>query len=133
MACQRQVHGGGQLRAEAILLKDGGGRFHACDRAGVSRFQPQQNAQQRRFTTTGPPHQHHRAVDRPAEILQNRRGAKLLAEIFYHNAHVRTSPQRRAFTVRRLQAATADSTADSSTITSVQANTSGVDSVILAR
>ena len=133
VAGQRQVGGGGQLRAEAILLKDGGGRFDAGHCAGVRRLQSQQDAQQRGLAAAGAAHQHHGAVQRPGKALQNRRTAESFAEIGYHNAHTRTSPQRRVLAVRSRAAAAADSAADSSTMTSVHANTSGVDRVIFAR
>ena len=92
-----------------------------------------QNTQKRCFPAAGASHQHCRAIDRPCKILQNRRIAKVFAEVPYLNAHACTSPQRRIFAVRSSRATAADSAADSSTITSVHANTSGVDSVILAR
>ena len=133
VAGQRQVGGGSQLRAEAILLKDGGGRFDAGHCAGVRGLQSQQDAQQRGLAAAGAAHQHHGAVHRPGKVLQNRRTAEAFAEIGYHNAHTRTSPQRRVLAVRSRAAAAADSAADSSTMTSVHANTSGVDRVIFAR
>ena len=133
MAGQHKVGSSSQLRAEAVLLKDGRGPLHARDSAGIRCFQPHQDAQQRCFPAAGASHQHCRAIDRPCKILQNRRIAKAFAEVPYHNAHACTSPQRRIFAVRSSRAAAADSAADSSTITSVHANTSGVDSVILAR
>ena len=133
VAGQRQVGGGSQLRAEAILLKDGGGRFDAGHCAGVRGLQSQQDAQQRGLAAAGAAHQHHGAVHRPGKALQNRRTAEAFAEIGYHNAHTRTSPQRRVLAVRSRAAAAADSAADSSTMTSVHANTSGVDRVIFAR
>ena len=61
------------------------------------------------------------------------KAAEAFTEIGYHNAHTRTSPQRRVLAVRSRAAAAADSAADSSTMTSVHANTSGVDRVIFAR
>ena len=133
VAGQRQVGGGGQLRAEAILLKDGGGRFDAGHCAGVRGLQSQQDAQQRGLAAAGAAHQHPGAVHRPGKALQNRRTAEAFAEIGYHNAHTRTSPQRRVLAVRSRAAAAADSAADNSTMTSVHANTSGVDRVIFAR
>ena len=97
------------------------------------RFQPQQDAQQRGLAAAGAAHQHHGAFHRPGKALQNRRTAEAFAEIGYHNAHTRTSPQRRVLAVRSRAADAADSAADSSTMTSVHANTSGVDRVIFAR
>ena len=73
------------------------------------------------------------AVHCPTETLQHGVGAEAFAEVFDNDAHACTSPQRRAFTARSRRAATVDSSAESSTMTSVQANTSGVDRVILAR
>ena len=61
------------------------------------------------------------------------KAAEAFTEIGYHNAHTHTSPQRRVLAVRSRAAAAADSAADSSTMTSVHANTSGVDRVIFAR
>ena len=133
VAGQHQIDCGRQLGAQAILLKNSRRRFHAGNRAGVRRFQPQQDTQQGCFSATRAPHQHRRAVHSPAKMLQHRRIAKALADILYHYAHACTSPQRRALAARSSRAARADSAADSSTITSVHAKTSGVDSVILAR
>ena len=121
-----------QLGAKAVFLKDRTNISHALHGAGIRCFQPHQDTQQGGFSAAGGSHQHQRTVYRQVQIPQNRNTAKGFVQVFYLD-HPSTSPQRARLARRSAQAASVLSVADSSTITSVQANTSGVEMVILAR
>ena len=113
-------------------MKDRAHPAHAGNSAGVRRFQPHQNSQQRGFSAAGRSHQDGRTGYRQVHIIKNQVGAKAFFDMLRLD-HSATSPHSRRLICRNAAAARLDSAAERSTITSVQAKTSGVERVILAR
>ena len=138
---QQDVFHRRQLGAEPVLLKDGGRPAHTAHRAGVGLFQPQQDAQQGGLAPPAWRPQNGGARRLKAEVGKKGVLAEPLGQMFHTQRHGCTAPSparlsgpqtRRCAAPKRARKARSNA-ADRQMMTKVQANSSPVDRVILAR
>ena len=135
--CQHQFHvlNGCQLRAEPILLEHGSDPAHPLHGAAVRVFQPHQDAQQGRLAPAAGGPEHCRTLHGQSQIFKQRFFSKAFCQAmkfqFVHFAA--SSPSTYATALSSNARNSFSNAALSRMMTKVQANSSPVERVILAR